>query len=141
MATAYADAATDLAPRWRPLTPAEQVQANTLLRDAAFWLNTWVPGLAAAVETGNPQAAEGAKLVSVSMVKRAMQAAERDIPSGAESTYQMAGIYVEQVKYRNPDGSLFVYDRELNDLLGLVAGGCGGGVGAVSYTAPGLYRY
>jgi hypothetical protein len=139
VAVPYADAAVDLAPRWRPLTEDEIVQANTLLEDAAFWLDTWVPGLRASVDSGAAAAVEGAKLVSVSMVKRAMQAAERDTPAGAESTYEMAGIYVEQIKYRNPDGALFLYDRELNDLLRLVHGGAN--TGAASFTAPGLYRY
>ena len=140
MASPYADAAADLAPRWRPLTEAETVQADTLLEDAAFWLNAWVPGLHAAVENGSAAAAEGAKLVSVSMVKRAMQAAERDTPAGADLTHQVAGIYVEQIKYRNPDGALFLYDRELTDLLTLVHGGSAS-LGAASFTAPGLYRY
>jgi len=123
----------DLVTRWRTLNTAEITKANILLDDAAFWLRMWVPGLAAAVDAGG-DAATGAKLLSVSMVKRAMLADGVESP-GVESIQQTSGIYTDHVTYRNPEGNLYLYDRELQDLINAI---CARPAGASSHTSPGL---
>lgn len=123
----------DLFARWRPLTPDETAKAVTLLDDAALWLRVWVPGLAGAVTNGG-DVAQAAKILSVAMVKRAMQAEDVDRP-GVQSVQETGGIFSEQITYRNPEGNLYLYDRERNDLLTLVTGLPSG---AVSMTSPGL---
>ncbi|WNM74104.1 head-to-tail adaptor [Mycobacterium Phage Nergal] len=129
---AYAEP-NDLAARWHPLTPEETAKATTLLDDAAFWLRVWVPGLGGAVDAGG-DAAQAAKLISVAMVKRAMQAENTDTP-GATSKQEIAGIFTETINYRNPEGNLYLYDREQADLLQIVNGIP---AGAASFTSPGL---
>lgn len=131
---AYAQVEQDLVPRWRALSTDESTKAAMLLDDAAFWLRVWVPGLDAAV-TGGGDAATAAKLLSVAMVKRAMQAESETEYPGAASVQQVGGIYTEQVTFRNPEGNLYLYDRELRDILALITGTP---AGAASFTSPGL---
>jgi hypothetical protein len=130
---AYAEPG-DLAARWHPLTPEETSKATTLLDDAAFWLRVWVPGLQSAIDSGNADAATAAKLLTVSMVKRAMQN-ENDQSPGIASRQEVASIYQEIITYRNPEGNLYLYDRELADILAVVTGVP---QGATSFTSPGL---
>ncbi|QFG08865.1 head-to-tail adaptor [Mycobacterium phage MalagasyRose] len=130
---AYAEP-PDLVSRWHSLTPDQTAKATTLFGDAAFWLGVWVPGLEAAASDPSSKAATAAKLLSVAMVKRALQAEENDQP-GAQVVQETAGIYTEQITYRNPEGNLYLYDRERNDLLAIVTGLP---AGAVSMTSPGL---
>lgn len=128
----YAELA-DLEERFpRDLTPDEETRAEVLLSDASFWLGVWVPGLA---ESTDEAVLMAAKLIVVEMVKRALIAQAADIPSGAESISQTAGIYSENIRFRNPDGNLYLYARELEDLEGLLRGNR---AQAVAYRSPGL---
>ena len=130
MATPYASL-DDLAERFpRALTSAEEERAETLLGDASFWLGVWVPGLA---ESADVTVRAAAKLIVVEMVKRALVAQDR--PDGAESLSLTAGIYAQSIRFRNPDGNLFLYGRELDDLEGLLRGSR---ASAVSIRSPGL---
>lgn len=130
--TPYAEL-SDLEARFpRDLTDAESERAETLLEDASFWLSVWVPGL---LTTDDETALEGAKLIVVEMVKRALTAAAEARPDGAESVSQTAGIYSTNIRFRNPDGNLFLYARELEDLEGLLRGNRSA---AVSMRSPGL---
>jgi hypothetical protein len=132
VATPYADL-DDLAARFpRVLTSDEETSAETLLMDASFWLGVWVPGL---TTTGSADALAAAKLIVVEMVKRALVAQSSAVPSGAESISQTAGIYSENIRFRNPDGNLFLYARELEDLEGLIRGNR---AQAVAMRSPGL---
>lgn len=132
MAIPYAEL-SDLTARFpRALTEAEQTRAETLLVDASFWLGVWVPGLA---ESEDETVLEAAKLIVVEMVKRALVSAAEARPDGAESVSQTAGIYSTNIRFRNPDGNLFLYGRELEDLEGLLRGNRSS---AVSMRSPGL---
>jgi hypothetical protein len=112
----------------RDLSPAEQARAQTLLGDASFWLSAWVPGLDAAITGGNAELVEAAKLLVVAMVRRAL------LDPGTESRQsESAGIYT--VRYRNPEGNLFVYGRELDSILTLLTSDR---AQAVSMRSPGL---
>lgn len=131
--TAYAEP-EDLEERFpRELTDTEEGRLPTLLEDASFWLGVWVPGLDDAVAT-NTRVAQAAKLTVVSMVRRSLLSTVPDDPS-VSSTNQVVGPFQYQVSYRNPEGNLFLYDRELETLMALLRPYRGD---AVSMTAPGL---
>lgn len=130
----YADYEYDFVPRFpRALTEAEGDRAALLLQDASFWLNVWVPGLEAAVDTGNEQVATAAKLLVVAMVRRALLAPSLD--DGVQSQNLVAGQFQHNVVYRNPDGNLYLYAKELAALEGLLRANP---ADAVSMMSPGL---
>jgi hypothetical protein len=124
----YAELA-DLTARFpRALTTEEETRAGTLLRDASFWLSVWAPGLDAAVTAGDSDATEAALLLVVAMVRRAL------LDPGTENRVsESAGLYT--VRYRNPEGNLFVYGRELDSILSLLTRDR---AQAVSMRSPGL---
>lgn len=131
--TTYAEP-EDLTARFpRALTGPETTQLPILLEDASFWLGVWVPGLNDAVAT-NAQVAQAAKLTVVSMVKRSLLSSLPEIPA-AESMNEVAGPFQRQITFRNPEGNLFLYNRELESLLALLRPYKGD---AVSMPAPGL---
>lgn len=112
----------------RELTSAESSRVETLLDDASFWLSAWVPGLDEAITGGDPVLTEAGMLLVVAMVKRALAA------PGAENLQQeTAGVFT--VRYRNPEGNLFVYGRELDTILALMTADRSA---AVSYRSQGL---
>lgn len=121
MATPYAEL-EDLQGRFpRDLTASEESRAETLLEDASFWLGVWVPGLLEVIDS-NEQVAQAAKLVVVSMVKRSIlaEAASLEADPSVESITEGAGIYNRAIRYRSPDGNLWISSRELEDLLALL---------------------
>jgi hypothetical protein len=104
----------DLTARFpRELTPEEEDRAETLLGDASFWLGVWVPGLDDAITGGDTVLTEAAKLLVAAMVRRNL-----DAPINEGVSDETIGPF--RVVYRNPDGNLFLYGRELDDLLGLL---------------------
>ena len=117
----------------RELTTDEEDRAAILLGDASFWLGVWVPGLEAAVIGGNEKISEAAKLLVVAMVRRSLNSPLFD--DGVASTTQVAGPFQNVVAYRNPDGNLYLYSRELDAIRGLLRGNS---ADAVSMTLPGL---
>lgn len=131
--TTYADAA-DFALRFpRELTGDEQDRLPTLLEDASFWLGVWVPGLQEAIDVGNEQVETAAKLLVVSMVRRALMAPAMD--SGVQDVSLGSGPYTGAVTYRNPEGNLYLYAKELDALKALLRPNPSD---AVSMTQPGL---
>lgn len=132
--TSYADVEDDLVPRLpRNLTAAELERAPLLIEDASFWLDVWVPGLADIIAGGDMTVGEAAKLLVVAMVRRALLTP--DVGDGVESRTQSAGVYSESIRYRNPDGNLYLYGRELDDLMSLLRSNR---ADAVSMRSPGL---
>lgn len=131
----YADVEEDFAPRFpRELTEAETERAATLLEDASFWLGVWVPGLDKAIDAGNEKAATAAKLLAVAMVRRAMLAPAQD--TGVANFSLGAGRYTGAVTYRNPEGNLYLYQRELDALLSIIRDNS---ADAFSMLSPGGY--
>jgi DsbC/DsbD-like thiol-disulfide interchange protein len=117
----------DLEERYPGALPT-QPDPEILLGDASFWLSAWVPGLDVAITGGDAELAEAAKLLVVAMVKRALAA------PGAENVQQeTVGVFT--VRYRNPEGNLYVYGRELDTILLLMTQDR---AAAVSYRSPGL---
>jgi hypothetical protein len=132
--TSYANVGEDLAPRFpRPLTEDEQTRAAVLLEDASFRLGILVPGLDAEVTAGNEVATQAAKLLVVAMVRRTLL--QPDLEEGATSQTDTFGPFSFTVAHSNPDGSLFLYDRELADITDLLRSNR---AAAVSMRSPGL---
>lgn len=129
--TTYADLDEDFIPRFpRELTADEKERAQLLMEDASFWLGVWVPGLQTAIAGGNEQVAEAAKLLVVTMARRALVAPTVD--DGVESRLQTAGPFQHTITYRAPDGNLYLQSRELEALTGMIR------PSAVSMTSLGL---
>lgn len=129
MATPYAEL-SDLEERFpRELTSDEEGRAETLLGDASFWLGVWVPGLNEAIESGNDDAAVAAKLLVVAMVRRNLLVpqVEENVQSRTEGPFTTV--------YRNPDGNLYLYRSELEQITGLLLENR---ATAVSLRSPGL---
>ncbi|MEV0031431.1 Gp19/Gp15/Gp42 family protein [Nocardia sp. NPDC050793] len=130
---AFATAA-DLEARWRALSPEEEARVDVLLADAAWWLGVWFKtyGDLVALAAADEQLADGLKILSCNMVRRAMTSAAIE---GAQSVYQVMGPFTSQIAFRNPDGTLFVYDSERDAILSLLGVNVSG---AVSMSGPGL---
>ncbi|MBF6422025.1 Gp19/Gp15/Gp42 family protein [Nocardia farcinica] len=130
---AFADH-SDLEARWRVLPPEEEARADVLLEDAATWLGVWFKayGDLVALAAADPQLAEMLKILSCSMVRRAMTTGAIE---GAQSTYQVMGPFSTQVAFKNPDGGLYVLTSERDAILSLLGANA---AGAVSITSPGL---
>ena len=130
----YANVTQDLVPRFpRELTADEFDRAILLIEDASFWLGVWVPGLADAIAAGNTTATTAAKLLVVTMVRRTMLTPE--IGDGVQSQTDTFGPMTYTVAYRNPDGNLYLYARELEDITNLLLDNR---ATAVSMRSPGL---
>jgi len=118
MAAAFASA-TDLAARWRPLTPAEETMADTLLGDASLIVRSECPDVDARLSTIPPALdPDVPKMVVCAMVKRAMIAGV-DV-EGVTNTQQTAGPFSQSMTYSNPMGNLYLTKAERKLL------GCGG---------------
>lgn len=112
----------DLAARWKDLTDDETIRADVLLGDAAVWLRAWFPTLDARIQGGEVDA-QAALIVSCAMVKRAMLGINN---AGQESSNlsETMGPFMSQsqVKFRNPDGDLYVTGQEADLLDGRPSG-------------------
>lgn len=119
---AYATLA-DLTARFpRDLTSAEQEQAPTLLDDASFVLSVKAPGLQQAIDGGDETVTQAALLLTVTVVKRALQAQanqQANTPA-VDQVSQTWGPFSQSVSYRSADAGLYLYDSELRSLLGLL---------------------
>ena len=112
----------DLADRWRVLTEAETAQAETLLGDAAVWLRAWFPDLDARIESGQIDQ-RIAVMVSCAMVKRAMLGLDNSGQESSSRSETMGPFNAQhQIKFRNPDGDLYVTNRESDMLEGRASG-------------------
>lgn len=131
MAFAEAD---DLQARWRTLSQEEKDRATVLLEDAATWLAVWFKayGDLAVLASADSQLAEMLKILSCSMVRRAMTTGAIE---GAQSIYQVMGPFSSQVAFKNPDGNLYIYESERDAVLSLLGANA---TGAVSISGPGL---
>lgn len=104
---------SDLTPRLNGVTVPAGMDAQQALDDASFWLSAWVDGLDDAITNGDAELIEAAKLLVVAMVKRSLS------DSGSE-TRQQENYGMFAVRYRNPEGNLFLYGRELDSILALL---------------------
>lgn len=104
---------SDLTSRLNGVTVPAGMDAQQALDDASFWLSAWVDGLDDAITNGDAELIEAAKLLVVAMVKRSLS------DSGSE-TRQQENYGMFAVRYRNPEGNLFLYGRELDSILALL---------------------
>ncbi|MDZ7933109.1 MAG: hypothetical protein U5N21_25010 [Rhodococcus sp. (in: high G+C Gram-positive bacteria)] len=108
MATPFATI-DDLKSRPSTLTDAQMAGAGQLLKDASLWMRSdWFPGAAEAAES-NEDLAEALTMVCCSVVKRALNAGERE---GFTSHGESIDSYAENVVLSNPDGNLYVTKAE-----------------------------
>lgn len=107
MATPFATA-DDVAARWRPLTDAEMVIADTLCRDASALIRARFPGIDSQVTTGQVDG-DTLLLVTAGMVRRAMVAPSDGITSQTEAV----GPYSRAQTYANPMGAVFLTAADL----------------------------
>lgn len=104
----------DIAARWRPLSESEQEKAEVLLEDAATYLSEYV-----VVDEDDEQQASILKMVSCSMVIRAMLASENNVFGVTEQSIS-ADIYSQTMRYQNPSGDLYLTASEKR-LLGITS--------------------
>ena len=113
----------DLAARFpRDLTAAEQNAAPTMLADASFLLNIQAPGLVEAVAADNMEVSTAAMLLTVAMVKRALEtqaASSATTTPGVEQVSETWGPYSRSTRYRM-GSNLYLDQRELDGLLALL---------------------
>jgi Phage protein Gp19/Gp15/Gp42 len=121
----------------RALTATETAQVGTMFEDASFLLSIHAPGLQAAIDGGDEQITYAAMLLTVAMVKRALiaQAAQVTASPMADQITEAWGPYSQSIKYKTDNGNLFLYDSELDWLLGLLRGDV---AEAVSVRSPGF---
>lgn len=103
----------DVSDRWRPLTSAEEVVAQTLIDDASMVLRSRFPGLDDQVTAGSVDA-NAVVMVVAGMVKRAMIAPADGISQQSEST----GPYSRSQSYANPLGNVFLTAAEVTLIMG-----------------------
>lgn len=117
MAAPFATA-DDVAARWRPLTPAEQSQADALCADASVLLCARFPGIDSQVTTGQVDDA-AVVMVVCGMVRRAMIGGSEGIQQQSETV----GPYSQSQTYANPLGNVFLTAADLTAILGYIPAG------------------
>lgn len=128
----------DLTARFpRDLTGVESDQVDTMLQDASFLLSVKAVGLQAAIDGGDQTIITAAMMLTVAMVKRALlaQAAQLDVNPAIDQMSEAWGTFSQSVKFRTDNCNLYLYDSELDYLLGLLRGSQ---AEAVSMRSPGL---
>jgi hypothetical protein len=117
---------TDVEARWRTLTAEERTKADALLDDAATILTGMV-----AVDVEDQQQAAKLKLVSCSMVIRAMVAGASSA-FGVEQLDATMGPMSQTAHFANPNGDLYLTKQEKRIL------GVRGGKGRILHPAYGV---
>lgn len=97
----------DVRLRWvnAPAVVTDEV-IGAALADAEVWLRASYPMIP---ESPEPTLARVLSLVSSSMVRRSLMAADRD---GVTQQQASAGPFSQSVSYRNPEGDLFLTAQE-----------------------------
>ena len=117
---------TDVEARWRTLTAEERTKADALLDDAATILTGMV-----AVDVEDQQQAAKLRLVSCSMVIRAMVAGASSA-FGVEQLDATMGPMSQTAHFANPNGDLYLTKQEKRML------GVRGGKGRILHPAYGV---
>lgn len=105
----------DLESRWHALEGDEADRAEVLLEDAAAMLDALVE-----VDPEDEKQANLLKIVSCSMVTRAMLSAESDAYGVSQLDYGM-GPFSQAAHFANPNGDLYLTAQEKR-LLGIGSG-------------------
>lgn len=121
----------------RALTPAETAQVPTMMEDASFLLATNVPGLQAAIDSGDAVITHAAMLTVVAMVRRSLlaQAAQQTSDPSVDQVSEAWGPYSRSTKFRTDSGNIWLTGKEFDYLFGLLRGDM---TAAVSMRSPGL---
>lgn len=112
MADPFADP-TDVAARWRPLSAAETVVAQTLVVDASTLLRQRFPGIDDNITSGalDPNIAT---MVCAGMVIRALNSPDDGVASESATT----GPFGRSVTYANPLRNVFLTAADVTLILG-----------------------
>lgn len=105
MLMAYATV-DDLEARWKSLTANEAERAAVLLDDAAVIINALLASKGITIVN-----ADAAKMVSCSMVKRAMMQADTGMMGITQGTVS-ADIYSQSLTFANPSGDMYITAAE-----------------------------
>lgn len=97
----------DLADRWRPLTDAEQVPAETLIGSAERLVNARVPNLGTRIAAGLDP------LLVTDVVCEIVRRALTMRATGAEQSTVTTGQVTEATRYANPQGNLYITADEM----------------------------
>ena len=103
----------DVADRWRPLTAAEAVLADTLCWDASALLRARFPGIDASIAAGTPSA-DVVMMVCAGMVRRALIAPSDGVSQQSET----AGPFSQSQSYSNPMRNVFLTAADETLILG-----------------------
>lgn len=111
----------DLAHRWRTLSPSESDRAQSLLDDAAIYLEAEFRRCSNDLDPDDEFLASALKIVSCSMVKRVL-ASSGTTALGIDGDFtqlsKTAGSFTEQYTFANPSGDMYITAREYR-LLGI----------------------
>jgi hypothetical protein len=110
--------ASDVAARWRPLSPAEETVADTLVADASALIRARFPGIDGQVASGAVDA-DILAMVVAGMVKRALIAPEPGVSQESSGT----GPYSHSQTFANPLQNVFLTAAELVLIQGYKAKG------------------
>lgn len=127
--------ASDVAARWRTLSDAETVTADTLAADASDMIRTRWPDVDDRIAAGTLTALSLTRVVA-NMVKRAMMVGDRE---GLESRSEAAGPFSVSDKFANPNANLYFNAEDIRLLDGR-AGRRAFAVDLSSNTPPCDYR-
>ena len=105
----------DLMKRWKYLNEDEQDRADTLLEDASNFINVEFRNSGKTIDEDDPVLSSSLKIVCCSIVKRMMASGTDQAVSQASQT---AGSYTFQATFANPNGDMYMTDREYR-MLGI----------------------
>ena len=108
MATPFATA-EDVQARWRPLTDAEYLVADTLTADASDMIRVRWPDVDDRITAGSLDADSVLRVVA-NMVRRSMLVGDNE---GWESRNESAGPFSHGGKLANPNGNLYFTADEI----------------------------
>lgn len=100
--------AFDVADRWRPLSPAEETIATTLVGDASALIRARFPGIDSQIAAGAVDA-QILLIVVAGMVKRALIAPDEGVTQQSEA----AGPFTHSRSYANPMRNVFLTAADL----------------------------
>lgn len=120
----------DVEARWRTLTTAERVVADTLAQDASDMIRDRWSDVDARIAAGSLRASSLTRIVA-GMVKRALNVGDAE---GLESRSQAAGPFQVSDKFTNPNANLFLQAADVRVLDGKP----GGRAFAVDLATPSL---
>lgn len=105
----------DLERRWKKLSEAERERAEVLLDDASDFIRAEFAYTGKELDDTDELMRSNLRIVTCSVVKRMMAAS---VDQAISQMSQTAGSYSAQMTFANPNGDMYMTDREYR-LLGI----------------------